>query len=191
MPGECRRHAGERADAQQGGRAGTTGELQYAGPRRPHEGRIQGAVHRRDLGTEPVEAPCLPGAGELADGLARPRRIGEQVEARALQPVVTRQPLRRAQGDMVLERAAARLEQRLEHVAHGEHARPGIQHRIADRDRAHLAARLQPAFQHRDGDPAMRQVDRRGESAHAGADDRHAVSPASGCRTVVTSPSSY
>jgi hypothetical protein len=80
----------------------------------------------------------------------------------------------RPQRQVSVERTAGLVEEIVEHAAHCEHGRAGIEPRLADGHFAHLAARDGGALEHDHPQAAARQQRRRRQPANAGADDGHA-----------------
>ena len=113
----------------------------------------------------------LARAGERANGVRRLRAVGKQVEPLLPGPGVAGQRRGGPQREVVVERRGGVVEQSVEHPAHGEHGRPGIDRAAPHRDFAHLAARRGGAFQHRDRHARNREVDGSGQAAQPGADD--------------------
>ena len=81
-----------------------------------------------------------------------------------------RQRLRRVQGEVIVEPLADALEQLLEHPAHREHGRPGVERLPGDLDFTHFPAHAGGLLDHHDLDPARREFERRHQAADTGAD---------------------
>ena len=95
-----------------------------------------------------------------------------EVEPLRLAPGVAGENAGLVQGQVVGQRHARIRQQRIEHPAHGEHGRPGVQPRPCDGNLAHLATRRCGALQHGHGDALPREIQRGSQPGNPGADDQ-------------------
>ena len=112
-----------------------------------------------------------------ADRIDRALDVGEQVERLLGAPGVPGQGLQWPELDMSGEGRAGEGEDLVEHAAHREDRRPGIDACLADRDLPQLSAGAGGALDDSDGEALARQQQRCDEPAHAGADHRNTTGP--------------
>lgn len=94
-----------------------------------------------------------------------------QIEATTCAPCVAREHTRRDEIEMIFEPCARIGKKPFEHPAHREDCRAGIDRRIADVHLAHFAAGCRGFFEYADTKSLSREICRRSETAHSGADD--------------------
>ena len=134
------------------------------------EGAFKGGVGGPGLLTETAVAAAFGGAGEGGDGVGRAVDVGMEVEQLAIAPGVAGQGGGRMQDEVPVERGAGRGEDLLQHPAHGEHGRAGIEAAAADLDLAHLAAGCRRALEHGDLQALHGELQGRHQPAYSGTD---------------------
>jgi hypothetical protein len=84
---------------------------------------------------------------------------------------------RRLKGEVVVEAEAKVPEDRVEHPAHGEHGRSGVDPRPVHLQLPHLAPGRGGALRHRDGEAAPGEFQGRHEAGHPRSDHHHPSIP--------------
>lgn len=146
------------------------------------EGRERrfGRLHNRGVETfekgagavgEFAHLPARARPGEGGHGLDVGIGVVEEIERAAIGPEMPGEEVLPVQGDVIRQPGAESGEEILEHRAHGQHGRAGVDRTGGGGHCAHLAAGVTVALQHGDAQPCARETRGSGKPADPSTDD--------------------